>query len=269
MDLQLYWRVLKRFRLLVLIGVMLGASLAILSYVRFEFTDGGIDVIHRQTETWQSQSRVFVTDRGFPWGRTNPEYVVDPKGEAPPFQSADAGRLSSLAVLYAELANGDPVKRLLRRRAIIATPSDPALVAIPGLVEVSSVPGPAFSGSPILPLINIRAIDTTPEGAIDLAKAATEALVTFIRTQQSAASIDPQERVLVQVISEADSARLIGTRGKTLPIVVFVSVMIAFIGLAFVLENVRPRFPKLAADDRDEVRALGVPQAERKKRVAE
>jgi hypothetical protein len=256
LDLQLYFRVLKRFRVLVLAGFALASLLAGLSYASVEFEEGGLGLVHRQDETWQSQARLFITDRGFPWGRTRPEYVVDPRGETPPIPTADAGRLSSLAILYAELAGGDPVKSLIPGRAVISTQSDPALVAVPGLVEVRAVPAPPFSSPNILPLINIRAIGTTPTEAIGLARRTTNALVTFIRRQQSAAAIKPQERVVVQVIDEPDSARLVAPRGRTLPLIVFTAVMIAFIGLAFVLENLRPHIPTVAASPHDLPRPL-------------
>jgi hypothetical protein len=46
-------------------------------------------------------------------------------------------------------------------------------------------------------------------------------------------------------------------RKKTTPIVVFLTVLLAAIGLAFVLENLRPRIRALAAEEEQQALAAG------------
>ena len=84
MDFGLYVRVLWRFRLLVVLGLILALSLAMLSFVRVG-TDG---VTYRQTELWASTTRLLVTQTGFPEGRL---YGADAHGRRP----ADRARRSS------------------------------------------------------------------------------------------------------------------------------------------------------------------------------
>jgi hypothetical protein len=64
-DFQLYARVLWRFRLLFVPGLLLACTLALLSVARVSL-DG---LEYRQTELWSSSTRLIVTQQGFPWGR--------------------------------------------------------------------------------------------------------------------------------------------------------------------------------------------------------
>jgi len=112
-DFQLYARVLWRFRLLVVCGLLLATTLAMLSIVRVS-SDG---LKYRETELWSSSTRLIVTQQGFPWGRL---LAQDPSLSAEAAQSlgiplADPNRLNNLTILYAELATADPVLRLMRR----------------------------------------------------------------------------------------------------------------------------------------------------------
>jgi hypothetical protein len=229
LDLQLYLRVLWRFRVLLAIGLVLAICLAALAYVRVDVRNGSLKLSYRETERWQSESRLFVTQKGFPWGRTTPQYVRT-SGSNPPVPAADATRLGNLAVLYAELAQGDRVQSLMgihgdmKRR-----------------VEIKTLAGPAFSSVALLPIIQITAQGTSPGAAVTLARRATKGLLTFIHQQQAAARIAHNQRVEVEVLARAEDADVINGRGKTLPLVAFVAVMVAVIGLTFVLENLRPR----------------------------
>ena len=72
MDLQLYLRVLSRFRVLIFGGLFLAFVLAVFSYVRVGLSNGSPKLAYRQTQLFQSDSKVFVTQKGFPWGRTTP-----------------------------------------------------------------------------------------------------------------------------------------------------------------------------------------------------
>src|SRR6185312_14284597 len=109
MDFGLYVRVLWRFRVIVLLGLLLGTSLAALSLVKVG-TDG---VSYRQDELYAATTRLLVTQTGVPEGRlygTSPSEAVDPNGPV-----VDPGRFNNLAVLYSELATSDPVKILMLR----------------------------------------------------------------------------------------------------------------------------------------------------------
>jgi hypothetical protein len=246
LDFGLYLRVLWRFRLIVLTGVCLGLALAFLSFVRPSFEGGKLTFGYRQTEVWESEARLFVTQKGFPWGRTAPEYLpADTEGGAPPVPTSDPGRLAALATLYAEFAKGDYVQSIVGSKA--------------RLVIVEPVPAPPLSSPPILPLISIRALGPTPRASAELARKTSRALLTFIRRQQSDARIPDSARVQVELLSQPIRPIRIKDRGKTIPIIVFMAVVMAACALAFVLENLRPRGPR--AKPREFVEPFAEPDA--------
>jgi hypothetical protein len=225
-DFRLYARVLWRFRLLVACGFLLALVLATLSIVRVS-ADG---LAYRQTELFSSTARVGVTQSGFPWGRL---FAQEPETEDSQPQDlgipvADPNRLNNLAVLYAELAMSDPVRRLVRaqgplRGQIIATP------LVRGDNRI------------MLPLIDLTAIAETRRGAMVLASRTARALETHVREQQAANEVPPADRVVIEEVMRPKGALVYQPRSKTMPIVVFLAVMLATSGIAFLLENVRPR----------------------------
>jgi hypothetical protein len=239
-------RVLWRFRVLMAVGAIFALALAILSFVRV--SPGGDPMVsYRAEEQWITAATLFVTQRGFPWGRLTietPEEAARRTGSAPPASGsggtefADPSRFSNLAVLYAYLATSDPVRSLLTK----AGPMNGEIVA-----EPVTLGGQAFA--PTLPLIRLSAIAATPEGARDLVIRATDAFQKFLADQQASNEIPDDQRVLVSVVKRAEKPQLLAGRSLTLPIVVFMGVMILVSGLAFVLENVRSRGRPVAADE--------------------
>jgi len=222
-DFKLYSRVLWRFRLLVLLGLVLAMALAVLSLVRVG-TDGAT---YRATELWSSTTRLLVTQTGFPEGRLYAQQPPDAVHPSVPV--ADPGRFNNLAILYAELATSDPVRALMRRDGpmrgkIIATP----LVA-----------GGEFKTQ--LPMIDLTAIGTSPASAIALAQRGADALTTYIEDEQRASNVPVGDRAVLQQVVRPTRALIFQPRSKTMPIVVFLAVMFVTIGLAFLLENLRPR----------------------------
>src|SRR5689334_21399518 len=109
----MYGRVLWRFRLIVAAGFVLALMLAFLSVVRV----GPHGVRYRHSELWSTTMRMLVTQRGAPEVRLYAQEPVTPSSPTP--SSADRGipvadpaRFNSLALLYAQLASSDPVRRL-------------------------------------------------------------------------------------------------------------------------------------------------------------
>ena len=124
MDLGLYLRVLWRFRLLVLAGVILGLALAAF-LLRENLRRGRVGRAQLSAVgTMGELATVFVTQEGFPLGRSvydeslpvTPNTV--PNGSNPVGSQtyvpryADPSRFSTYAQLYARIAGSD----LLRRR---------------------------------------------------------------------------------------------------------------------------------------------------------
>ena len=240
MDFRLFARVLWRFRLFVACGFLLATVLAALSIIRIS----GDGLSYRQTELFASTARVGVTQSGFPWGRLfAQESREDNRPQDLGIPVADPNRLNNLAVLYAELAMSDPVRRLVReegpvRGKVIATP------LVRGENRI------------MLPLIDLTAISDSPRGAMTLASRTARALESHVREQQAANEVPPADRVVIEEVERPRQVLVYQPRSKTMPIVVFLAVMLAVSGIAFLLENVRPRgrAPGAAAEIRERER---------------
>ena len=68
MDLQLAARVLWRFKWLVVGGVLLGALLAVLSFVSIGAGSNHPTFTYRKAQTWAGTARVLVAQPGFRLG---------------------------------------------------------------------------------------------------------------------------------------------------------------------------------------------------------
>ena len=246
MDLRLYSRVIWRFRIVVGLGLLLACALSFFSYAKLSFSGGSPKVSYRQAETWQASTLILMTQKGFPYGYTVLPYVPAPTAggqqqsglSTPNYvpEFGTPGTFTQLAVYYAPLVHSDAFVALLRH-----------YTRVPGGVQASTVMD-SRNLNP-LPYINLSGFATTQAGAVALANAGARALDDYIVGQQQANGIPKSKRVLAEVVSSARSASVSTARKKTTPVVVFLTVLLAAIGLAFVLENLRPRIRALEAEE--------------------
>jgi hypothetical protein len=230
-DLQLYFRVLWRFRFIVMIGFLLALVSAILSFATVSFKGGGPHLQYRQHETWVSNATLLVTQQGFPEGRTLTELTgstADAAQAPTDSKFADPGRFVALAVLYADLVDSDPVKAIVRRTGPPHGKVDGLAVATP-------------DGSSTLPMIAIAAAANTPRRARSLARRQSEAFMAYITQNQIAHKVPKSDRVELEMVTKPTKAKLLSGRSKAVPIVVLVAMIAATLALAFVLENLKPR----------------------------
>jgi hypothetical protein len=232
MDLGLYARVLWRFKPIVIIGFIAAIGLAAFSFVKI----GPHGITYRGSELWTSTTRVGVTQRGFPWGRLlaqQParagETNLSPAQEAERLgiPVADPNRLNNLAVLYAELANSDPIRAIMLRQG-------------PIVGKILTNPLTQGNNNIMLPLIDIISIAPSQSGAVSLSQRAADALVSYVEDQQAASDVPSSDRVFVNVVERARQASVYQPRSKTLPVVVFLAVMFLTAALTLILENLRP-----------------------------
>ncbi len=206
MDFRLFFSVIWRFKYLALVGLLLACTLAFLTV--FKVSPQGLQ--YRQQETWGDTARVLVTTK------------------------TDGQDPTSLAQIYATLATSDQVTRaaILRHR-------------IPGILQADF--GYINRTSTVLPTVSVTAISASPRRAATLANDAVDALRLFVARQQADAGISPDQQATLKTLNTAIpyTALVVSPRSKTPPVIVFVLVMAATIGLAFLLENVRPRTRKL------------------------
>jgi hypothetical protein len=228
MDIKLFFGVVWRFRLVVLVGLLAAVALTVFSVARV--SSHGLS--YRQGEEWTSASTIWVTQSGFPLGRSvYDKFFTDgtPSAPAQISQFSDPSRFSSLATIYVALITSDPVIKLMASYG----PVDGAVNA-----TQPSLPGNA---SITLPFVQVTGTASSGEKAVALTNNATRALVKYVAEQQRANSIPQNKRVVLQVIQQAHGAVVTKPRKLTTPIVVFLACLMVTFGLAFLLENLRPR----------------------------
>lgn len=237
MDLALFARVIWRFKVLVTVGISMALALSFLSLVRVD-VGAGFKVTYREHEQWESLSTLFVSTPDFRWGS------VASGGSAKDPEAAQAaqGRVLALTALYMQAATTDKVLGLMARRAPIV-----------GAVQTYPVTATGDGNGDLLPMITFSAMAPTPAQAQQLAKRHIRAFLEFLRRDQS--GIPADERVSVEVVRQPQAPVLLQPRKKTRPIIVFLTVAIATIGLAFIFENMRPRvrvLPDASSETRGE-----------------
>ncbi len=242
MNLQLYARVLWRFRWLVLVGTLAAFVLAFFSYASVSFKGGSPHLKYRESQFWQSQASVLITQEGFPWGRTVlPAPPVNNPAAGGAGNYADPNRLAQLAVFYSQLANSDAIQRLV----LNGYPKSAKMTAAPDQVGNN---GNGYS----LPFVQIFGVGLTKAMAVAIADRGSRQFQSYIAQQQETAGIPAIDRVRLEITTapRLDKAQLLTGRKKTTPIVILLTVLIATFGLAFILENLRPavRSARVPAD---------------------
>jgi hypothetical protein len=245
MDLRLVFRVVRRFKLLVLAGALLGAALAVLSVANVSFAGGKPELTYRKSEEWASYARLLLTTPSLRAGSS----LVDPASPnaaaAIEAQATIQAQLPSLATLYSSFVTGDDVTRILLEGG-----------PINGILAANALQAP--NGGGVLPIIQITAMSDTPLHSQQLGDRAATSLATYIDRTQKASQ--PERRVQLRVLNRAGQTELVGPRSKMLPMVVFLVVLFGAVGLALMLENTRPR-PVEAAEPADEPEAEPAPAA--------
>jgi hypothetical protein len=211
--------------------VIVGSLLALTSFARVDFSSGMPTLTARADEVWLSASTLFVTQEGFPWGRTifDETIEVEGPGDEPTLipRFGDPGRYSGLATLYVELAKGDDVRRAFSAKA------PPSVSYQPEVVKSSD-------GGSVLPMIYMKGFGPTPQLAEAASNVAADEFRRYLASEQAQARISKDRRVSVVVTSKAIPAQIVEPRSIVRPIFLFLLAMMAAIGLAFVLENLRP-----------------------------
>lgn len=234
MDLRLFGRVLRRFKYVVSAGFVVAVLLSVLTIAKIDLSHGMPHLAARKPPVYQSSATLLLTQPGFPWGSAVQQYST---GRGGPVPVGDMGRLTALANLYVQIANSDMIKALVVRRA----PYGGTISATQNYAFT-----PAYTSSP-LPMITISGTGITRANAVATAQAGVDALNGYLSQQQSAAGISDAQRVVFQELTRPRKTRVVNPIKKTLPVVVFLTVMLAVVGLSFVLENLRPQVPQAVA----------------------
>jgi hypothetical protein len=222
LDLRTYLRVIWRFRLVVGVGLILAIILAGVSYLKISFHGGKPSISYRQSQTFKATTVLALGSANAPVGSPATFMTNNPTGFA------------TQAFIYANLARSDTVERMARRGGLTGS-----VISSPTIDQTTRV---------ILPFVEITALADSALGAVTLANRDADALRTYVRDQQDTGATPSGLRVSLTPVERATGASIWVGRKKTTPIVIFLTVLIAAIGLAFILENLRPRVHVVGRD---------------------
>ncbi len=105
MNLELFARVLWRFKYVVAGGFVVALLLAVLTVAKLP------SFKPRTTTVYGSSATLLITQSGFPWGSAVQQYALPGRKGQDPVPAGDLTRLTALANLYVQLANSDVIKR--------------------------------------------------------------------------------------------------------------------------------------------------------------
>lgn len=222
MDMLHHLRVIGRWRKVVIGGTLVGILAAFMATFNVSFQSGAT---YRHAESWESTSTLFVTQPGFPWGRTTLPGVTGPDATTRDQNGtnfADPSRLSILAVVYAYLAQGNQVGRLSGKLPPGAT------------VTASQI----SNNNSALPLFTLTATSDTEKGSQALNSQRAQGLQRYIALQQDANSVPENQRVQLSVLNGPTAVK-VSSHGIMLAIAMVFLAALASLGVAYMLENLR------------------------------
>jgi hypothetical protein len=238
--LEKHLAVLWRQKIIIAVGILLGCALAFMA--AYKVGPKGLE--RRGTEQWSSESRVLVTQTGFPWGRvtlpsnaagapvqqdpttTGKDQKTTTGSDASRIQFADPSRFSNLALLFAQISESDQVRRLL--------PGPP----LPGTVIAHPLDATG-SGDSFLPILSVTTMGKTAGAAIDLNKLAVSALRHLLVTQQNKWNVAANDRVLIQTLNEPSAPMLVQSRSMAPAMLAFLLAVFGAVALAHIVEGLR------------------------------
>jgi capsular polysaccharide biosynthesis protein len=204
MDLRLYLRVIWRFRYLVLGGFLVALAFAFLTMFRV----GPHGISYRQQLSYRATETLWLTSKNSF------------------FDASQQANLAGLAIQYVQIANSD----IVASRVLKSGP-------LGGTYMVVQIPGP---NNTLQPVISVTGTAHTPTQSAAIANRISDALAWWIGKSQDKSNAAPEQRVGITTISQPKPYLFEG-RKLTVPIIIFLAVMIVTLGVAFILENLRPR----------------------------
>ena len=232
MNLARHAAVLWRFRAVTAAGLLLAVVLAIAASYRVSL-DGGPSLVGRGTYTYSSQSRLLVTQPGFPDGRvvlpTAPvadSKPVEPDVDPNRLEFGDPARFTYLTDLYTKLLVSDEVRR--------RTPERPAED------QIEASPLQAVSGAPVLPIIELTVKADSPGGATALNGHTIAALRELLADQQARNGIMPAQSVVIVALEAPSPGVLTAAPSNTASQSAVLLCLMGTVAITHLLESLRP-----------------------------
>jgi hypothetical protein len=234
---------LKRFRLLIAFGVVIGAALALTSTYKVDVGKFPPKLTAREQPTYTTGTQLEVSSAAAPYYRSAVDVPVvapsDPDDEGPATVLAEEEEpavttLTTAANYYPYVIEGDAV-RALRERLFGEIEGEISATAIGATITPSRYePGR-------LPFIQLVATSDSPQHAIDLAQHTAQAFIRYVQIQQQQSEIRPAQRLIVKQLRRPERTFAVGGTSFTLPLLIFFALVGVTVGLAFMLDKLWPR----------------------------
>jgi hypothetical protein len=236
-----YVRGLKRYWWVLVLGLGVALIAAIAAVYRIDLGSVPPSLEKREQITYTSSARLLVTSAEAPYFRTTvprvsetPASSEEEEPNSTTFLTApDLGTLISTANLYPLLVESDEVQRI---RQEMAGPL-PGTVSSRAIYEVNS---PSRFELSQVPVLEIYGTSDTYGGAVKLTEATVDAFIAYMDRTQDQANLASNERILLQQIQRPAGAVASAGASLSLPLMLFVVISAAFVGLAILLDRLFP-----------------------------
>lgn len=250
-SLSPYVRALRRFWWVLVVGAGVALIVAVSSLYRIELAPPGL--VEKTQITYTSSSRLLVTSQENSHLRYQTSIFADPprrqdqaEEDADPIVvnvvPPDVNTLVRAANLYPILIESDQVAEFRNQEY---GPLEGSVTAT-GIYSVTAGNRVELSEIPVIQLV---ATASTAEGAVEIADKTAKAFIGWMRREQNADNLPPQDRILVQQLDTPAGAIPSEGASRTMPLLIFCVVFGAFCVLAVLLDRlVAPRPRPLRAD---------------------
>ena len=236
-----YVRALKRFWWVLALGAGVALIAAVAAVYRIDFGSVPPSLEKREQITYTSSARLLVTSEEAPYFRTTvprvseaPATSEDEEPSSTTFLTApDLGTLISTANLYPILVESDEVARIRQERSGPL----PGTVTSRAIYEVNS---PSRFELSQVPVLEIYGSSDTFGGAVKITDATVDAFLAYMNRTQDRAGLARNERILLQQIQRPVGAVASGGSSLSLPLMLFIVISAAFVGLAILLDRLFP-----------------------------
>lgn len=232
---------LKRFRLVVAVGILAAATVALTATFKVDVGTFPPDLTARDRPSYSAGTQLEVTSPLEPYYRSAVDVlVVTPRTtadeELPNIVEQDEPSVRTLvaaANYYPYVIEGDDVKALRER----------LYGPIEGEVEATAIGAtltPNRQEPGRLPFIQVVVTADSPQNAIRLAQTTADAFIRFVRIQQERRNIRSSQRLLVKQLRKPEKTFEMGGTSMNLPILIFVALAFVACAIAYMLDRLFP-----------------------------
>ena len=247
---------LKRFPLVIALGVAVGAAFALTSVYTIDLGSFPPGLTERESPTYTAGTQLEVTSPVDPYYRSSVDVPVvtpatdeedKPATTLSEQEEPGVAGIVAAANYYPYIIEGDDVRKLRER---LFGPLEGEVQA--SAIGATTTPNRQEPGR--LPFIQLVASSDSPQHAIDLAQQTAEAFIRYVRQQQVRRDIRPEQRLIIEQLRGPERTFQTGGTSMNLPLLIFVALVAVAVAVAYLLDRFFPPSPDAVGvrDDAEE-----------------